>query len=172
MSGRSTVLPVRQPTGPDELPQVLPGRWLVSLCASRNRGHTWIRFENMETGEVRSISRFHLLVGGWFDRDRLRWNYGPTWRTGLHMDRDQRFEADIQDGGIILLFTYLDDPPIYFGGGATGHGVVRNNCVSYTRDAWYFYTGELYDLPGIHSPTDLIRSIEARHPEIRGWGDR
>lgn len=154
---------------------MLPGRWLVSLCVSRNRGHTWIRFENVETGEVRSISRFHLFVGGWFDRERGRWNYGPTWRTGLHMDRDQRYEADIADGGgaggIILLFTYIDDPPIYVGGGVTGHGVVRNNCVSYTRDAWYFYTGELYELPGIHSPTDLINSIAERHPEVRVSGE-
>lgn len=158
---------VRPPIGPEELPHALPGRWLVSLCASRNHGHTWIRFENVETGEVRSISRFHILVGGWFDRNRMRWHYPPTWRTGLSMDRDQRYEEHVQEGGIILLFAYVEDPPIFIGSGPYGHGVVRNNCVTYTRDAWYFYTGEHYELPGIHSPTDLIDAVAERHPEIR-----
>lgn len=159
---------IRRPIGPGAIPQTLPGRWLISLCVSADHGHAWIRYENVETGQVRSISRFHMLVGGWFDREQGRWHYPPTLTWGLSMDRDQRYEQEIRDGGVILLFTYLEDPPVYFGNGPYGHGVVRNNCVTYSRDAWHFYTGEFYELPLLHTPSDLIEAVEEQYPDARG----
>lgn len=154
---------MRQPIGPEEFPERLPGQWLLSLCVSRDHAHAWLRFENVETGEVRSISRYHLFVGGWFDRGRMQWVYPPTFRTGLSMDRDQRYEADVLEGGTLLAYRYVNDPPIFLGSGPYGHGVIRNNCVTYARDAWYFYTGEYYELPLLHTPSDLAEAVAARH---------
>jgi hypothetical protein len=157
---------VRKPTPPDELPDYLPGRWKVSLCVSRNPSHAWIRFQNIETGEVRTISRYHLLVGGWFDFKEFRWNYGLTTRTGVYMDREQPLEDKVQQGKCLLLSTVVDDPKIYRGESASGHGLVVNNCVTYTRDAWEFYTGEKYEMPSMHAPSDLLRAVMLRHPEV------
>jgi hypothetical protein len=107
-----------------------------------------------------------MLVGGWFDRRRMRWVYPPTFYPGLSMDRDQKYEEDVLQEGTLLAFRYVDDPPVFTGGGLYGHGVIRNNCVTYARDAWYFYTGEFYELPALHTPSDLAEAVAARHPEI------
>ena len=163
---------VRRPVGPDDLPQSLPGRWEISLCVADDNGHAWIRFENLDTGEVRSISRFHVLVGGWFDRKEFRWNYAPTFRTGLHMDREQRREPDVADGSEILRTTVVEDPQVFVGKRARGHALVRNNCATYARDAWYFYTGEYWELPEIHSPKHLRESIGREHPAALTAGQR
>ncbi|MBL8850674.1 MAG: hypothetical protein JNG89_13425, partial [Planctomycetaceae bacterium] len=129
---------VRPPTGPADLPDELPGRWRISLCVSDSNDHAWIRFENPENGSIRSIGRYHLLVGGWFDRAHLRWNYAPTLRTGLHMDREQGREADLADGSEILRTAWVENPRIYVARGPRGHALVRNNCATYARDAWHF----------------------------------
>ncbi len=154
---------IRRPLGPDEIPESLPGRWKVSLCI-KAPGHAWIRYENLDTGEVRSISRYHLLVGGWADKKHLRWHYPPTTKSGLYMDREQGLERR-RDGQYLLLSTIIDDPVIYRGDGTHGHGMLVNNCVTYTRDAWHDYTGEWYDLPPAHAPADLRHAVLTRHPE-------
>jgi len=157
---------VRRPIGPADLPEQLPGRWQISLCVSDDNGHAWIRFQNAETGEIRSIGRFHLLVGGWFDRGRLRWNYLPTFRTGLYMDREQRREPELADGSEILRTAWVENPRVYIASGVRGHALVRNNCVTYARDAWRFYTGEYWELPAIHTPKSLRESVGHVHPEV------
>ena len=161
--------PVRKPTGPDELPQSLPGRWKASLCISEKHNHAWIRFESPETGEVRSVSRFHLLVGAWFDADRFRFNYGPTTRAGVYMDREQGLEEGIREGKYVLVSAYVENPVIYRGENeGRGHGVIQNNCCTYTRDCWFRYTGEWYPLhPTVHEPRLMLQSVLARHPEVR-----
>lgn len=157
---------VRPPVGPGDLPEMLPGRWKIALCVSDDNDHAWIRFENPETGSVRSIGRFHLLVGGWFDPRRMRWNYLPTFRTGLYMDREQRREGELADGSEILRSAWVENPQLFVGGGARGHAIVRNNCATYARDAWHFYTGEYWELPAIHSPRTLRESIGRVHPDV------
>jgi hypothetical protein len=158
---------LRKPLGPAELPEMLPGRWKVSLCVLSPPGHAWIRYENVATGEVRSISRFHLLVGGWFDDKQFQWNYGPTVKTGVSMDREQSIEHKYARDRYLLLSTYLDNPRIYKGDhNGRGHGMAVNNCATYTRDAWYFYTGEYYSLSRIHEPAELRRVVIDHHPEI------
>jgi hypothetical protein len=107
---------IRRPVGPDDLPDRLAGRWRISLCVSDDNGHAWIRFENADSGDVRSVGRYHLLVGGWFDRGKRRWNYLPTFRTGLHMDREQRREPDLVDGSEMLRTAWVEDPPLFVGG--------------------------------------------------------
>lgn len=156
---------VHRPLGPDKIPDSLPGRWKVSLCIT-TRGHCWIRYENVETGEIHSVSRYHLLVGGWPDPKRFRWHYPPTTKTGLYMDREQSIEHRRKDDQYLLLSTVIDDPVIYKGEDARGHGMIVNNCVTHTRDAWHFYTGEWYDLPPAHAPADLRRAVLIKHPEV------
>jgi hypothetical protein len=170
-SGSSAVsrTAIRKPTGPAELPQSLPGRWKASLCISEMHNHAWIRFENPESGEVRTVSRFHLLVGAWFDAERFRWNYGPTTRAGVYTDREQSLEKGIAEGKYVLVSAYVENPVIYRGENeGRGHGMIQNNCCTYTRDCWYRYTGEWYPLhPTVHEPRVLLQSILARHPEVR-----
>lgn len=159
---------VRKPLGPDELPESLPGRWRVSLCALEDK-HAWIHFENVDSGEVRTISRFHLLVGGYRNKDEGGWHYPPTFRTGLYMDREQRIEAQRPSDDWQLLTVVVDDPVIFKGksGDARGHGLVVNNCATYARDAWHFYTGDHYWLDRLHSPDDLRAAVLRAHPELR-----
>lgn len=164
--------PVRSPLGPDELPESLPGRWQVSLCLNTEHSHAWIRFQNLETGEVRTVSRFHLLVGGWFDARELHWNYGVTTQTGVYMDREQSLEKGVREGKYVLLTSTVENPRIFKGeNDGHGHGVKTNNCVTYSRDAWYQYTGEYYPLPkGYHGPSVLKNCILHYHPEILSTG--
>jgi hypothetical protein len=157
---------VREPLGPAEIPETLPGHWRASLCIAENNGHAWIRLENCETGEVRSIGRYHLLVGGWFDREHFRWNYPPTFRTGLYMDREQKAEFEQTADECILVTQEVEDPRLLVNDRTRGHGMVRNNCVTYARDIWYVMTGEKFDLPPIHTPRALRKAVEAAHPEL------
>lgn len=157
---------IREPLGPAEIPESLPGRWRVSLCIAENNGHAWIRLENCETGEVRSIGRYHLLVGGWFDREHFRWKYPPTFRTGLYMDREQKAEFQQTADQCILVTQVVEDPRLLVNDRTRGHGMVRNNCVTYARDIWYVMTGEKFDLPPIHTPRALRQAVEAAHPEL------
>ncbi|MBL8849673.1 MAG: hypothetical protein JNG89_08310, partial [Planctomycetaceae bacterium] len=41
-----------------------------------------------------------------------------------------------------------------------------NNCATYARDAWHFYTGEHWELPVIHTPKALRESVGHEHPEV------
>jgi hypothetical protein len=157
---------VRQPLGPAEIPEMLPGRWRASLCIAENNGHAWIRLENCETDEVRTIGRYHLLVGGWFDREHFRWNYPPTFRTGLYMDREQKAEFEQTADECILVTQVVEDPRLLVNDRTRGHGMVRNNCVTYARDIWYVMTGERFDLPPIHTPRALRKAVETAHPEL------
>jgi len=157
---------IREPLGPAEIPESLPGWWRASLCIAENNGHAWIRLENCATGEVRTIGRYHLLVGGWFDRTHLRWNYPPTFRTGLYMDREQKAESLQTAAECILVTREVENPRLQVNDRTRGHGMVRNNCVTYARDIWYVMTGEKFDLPPIHTPRALRKSVEAAHPEL------
>lgn len=155
----------RKSIGPDEIPEQLEGRWKVSLCISR--GHTWIRYQNLKTGEVRSISRYHLLVGSAYDLRHLKWIHRPTMQTGLYMDRERLVDDQVLEGKCLMLSTFVDDPVIFQHDESHGHGIVVNNCVTYARDAWHFYTGEWYELPPVHAPADLLRGVLIRHPEAK-----
>lgn len=145
---------------------MLPGRWSASLCIAENNGHAWIRLQNCETGEVRTIGRYHLLVGGWFDREHFRWNYPPTFRTGLYMDREQKAEFQQTADECILVTKIVDEPRLLVNDRTRGHGMVRNNCVTYARDIWYVMTGERFELPPIHTPRALRKAVEDAHPEL------
>ena len=151
-----------EPKGPDEIPDHLPGLWKVSLYVKEGylRGHAWIRYENLANGEAHTVARFlkgiddvrHPITG---------LELVPSIEiTGLHWDYDLRFEHEIQGSKYCIDSVVIRDPKIFRGSGIYGHGVVRNNCITYGRDAWCYYTGRQYELAAIHLPNRLLR--EAR----------
>jgi hypothetical protein len=67
----------------------------------------------------------------------------------------------------MLLSVYVEDPEI-FGGidDGYGHDGYHNNCVTHARDAWHFYSKELYPLSTFHTPKSLCEQVLARHPDL------
>lgn len=155
-----TELVVPVPTS--QLPEQLPGVWKVSLCAKK--GHTWIRFENQTTKEVRTLGRFARGVGGKWNRETRSWDWRPAPVSGVLMDMELRHEPSIKKGYYILLSVYAKDPKIFRGiNNGVGHHGIRNNCVTYARDAWHFYSNEWYNLPPIHTPASLRKRVIKYH---------
>ena len=154
--------------GPKELPHCLTGLHKVSLCVGRELSHSWIRLENMETGEIVSISRFQTTTGGLTDPKSNVTILQKAKRGGVHIGMEQRYEAKVRKGKYILLSIYVNNPILYKGANnGLGHYEVRNNCVTYARDAWFFYSGEYYPLPRFHAPADLAAQVLKRHPEAK-----
>lgn len=156
---------IRAPLKPDELPTRLPGVWKVSLCI--NDTHAWLRFENQENGTVRSFGRYQRGVGGWWDEEKQRWLYPHAPVAGVYCDMEQKYEPDVRAGKSLLLSVLVKNPKIYRGiGDGFGHGWVRNNCITFARDAWYYYSREWYPLPSLHAPGDLLVQVLKQHPEV------
>ena len=155
-----------QPKGPGEFPKRLTGVWKVSLCCSQN--HSWIRFEDTSNREVHTLGRFQKGAGGDRNHATVGWWVPPVPAAGLMWDQDLRFEpALLTKGRYILLSVMVRDPAVYRGlGDGVGYGPVTNNCATYARDAWHHYSGEWYDLTGIHLPGDLAVAAAHRHSEI------
>jgi hypothetical protein len=144
--------------GPAGLPLQLPGLWRISLCVSR--GHAWIRFQHVETGEVHTLARYAGGFGGELDWRTLRSTWPRARCCGVVWDHDLKYDLGVRTDGCALRCGYVWHPRIYRGR-ANGHGhcVVRMNCATFARDAWHFYTGEWYDLPLIATPSALQRSV-------------
>lgn len=152
---RPTAPGLTQALGPDAIPEQLPGVWRVGLCI-KGSTHAWIRFENVNTGEVHTVGRYAILAGG----------RPPVTRSGLQWDRDLRREEDVRAGKYLLLTVEITDPKIYRGlTNGYGHGLIKNNCATYARDAWRHYSGETYRLSFIETPQDLLARVLERHPE-------
>lgn len=159
-----------EPKGPNELPKRLEGLWKVSLCI--NPAHCWIRFEQTETGEVHTLGRYPKGVGGKRDPETGEWLWPDAELAGLQWDLDLQHEQEVQQGKYRLLSVLVKNPPIYRGRtNGFGHGYWHNNCATYARDAWHYYSGEGYPLPRIHTPDDLLLEVLQRHPELRSSED-
>lgn len=152
--------------GPKEIPYRLEGWWRVSLCVKEglHRGHAWIRFENVHTGMVHTIGRFKDGVRGVRHRATREWLYDPITVSGLYWDHDIRYEHEVRQGEYLQGTVLLEHPWVYRGDNVFGHGVIRNNCVTYARDAWKFYSGQELDLSWIHTPERLLKSATDRKP--------
>jgi hypothetical protein len=143
----------------------LHGLWKVSLCITR--GHAWIRYESVDTGEVHTIGRYSKGEGGRVDPQTGRQVWPETQEAGLQWDMDLRYEPHIRKGRFLLLSVLVDSPRIIRGEkDGYGHGIWHVNCVTYARDAWACYTGEYYDLPIIALPDDFRAEVVRRHPEV------
>jgi hypothetical protein len=157
--------PLRIPKGPRELPDKLAGIWKVSICATRH--HTWIRFENVHTHEVRTLGRFQKGAPGLTDSRTGQAIIPPLQESGVHMDLDLMFEDEIRSGRFILLSVILKNPTIYRGGNnGFGYTFCRQNCTSYARGAWQFYSGEDYPQLWLDMPEDFAYFIWKRHPQV------
>jgi hypothetical protein len=159
------------PQGPDNIPCCLEGVWKVSLCIESylgKCGHTWMRFENTETGEVHTTARYIKGYGGVRDIDTGCWMYRPAKVSGVQWDLDMKREHLIGSRRAHIVTTLVENPRIFRGrNNGYGHGRTVNNCVTYTRDAWHYYTGEYYKLPPLlHTADTLLRRISKCHPEI------
>lgn len=163
---RATVL------GPDQIPHQLRGVWRIGLCVKEGitKGHCWIRYENVHTGEVHTVGRFQKGIRGVRDRRTREWLYPDIEVSGLYWDFDVRHELDVRQGKYLLSTVVARDPRI-FRENTHGHGTVRNNCVTYARDAWRYYAGREYELSLLHLPNKLRdeavadRSLETpQHP--------
>ena len=147
--------------GPEKVPRQLFGTWNVSLCvkAGLHRGHAWIRYQNVETGEVHTVGRFQKNVRPTKRRSSRVTLYPRTKESGLHWDYDWRFEHEVRQGKHVVGSVVVRDPLIFGYEDADGHGVIRDNCITYARDAWQYYSGQQYQLAVIHTPEGFLRTI-------------
>ncbi len=140
--------------GPSGLPIQLVGIWDISLCVGTT--HSWIRFENVETGEVHTCGRYGKGFGGITDKSSgaAVWPAAPA--GGVIWDMDLLYEHGVRQDKRVLRVVRVLNPLIYRGLlNGYHHFGVRINCTTYARDAWFFYTGEYYHLPLIASPDAL-----------------
>lgn len=147
--------------GPGAFPTQLHGPWKISLCGTWR--HNWIRFENVETGEVHTASRYNRGRGGMRSSSGKQiWPDAPA--TGVTWDMDLKYEPDVARGKHILRSCYVRDPLTYLGKHrGRGHLYVWLNCASYTRNAWTFYTGERYCLFPVAAPCLLNHAVRMRN---------
>ncbi len=155
---------VQAPTagGPEVVPDRLSGDWRVSLCVKEglHRGHAWIRYENVRTGEVHTIGRFQKNVRPTRRRSTGELLYPRTKVSGLHWDYDWRYEHEVRQGEYIVESVYVRDPWIFEHDDPYGHRTLRDNCVTYARDAWEYYSGQRYELSLVHTPEGFLHTIE------------
>jgi len=152
--------------GPSELPQQLAGVWDISLCVGDT--HAWIRFENVESGEIHTCGRYGKGFGGITDRisGMSLWPPGPA--GGVVWDMDLLYEHGIRSDKRMLRVVRVSNPVVYRGSlNGYHHFGVRMNCTTYARDAWYFYTGEYYHLPAIAAPHALASQVN-KHAILGG----
>lgn len=151
-----------------DAPERLEGRWEIALCASPGK-HTWLRMQSLQTGEVVTISRYRKGAGGDPSLDGEAFERSKASRSGVWLNREVKSYGPGREH--VLLTTVVADPVLYRGqGGGDGHHGIRNNCVTYTRNAWAFYTGVHYDLPVLHSPTTLWHIVRTDRDRRLGLG--
>lgn len=159
--------------GPAEMPCRLEGQWKVSLCIYTkcgDTGHTWLRYQNVETGEVHTVGRYQKDHGGTKNPDTGEWVYPPAPISGVIFDLDLKREKLLRSGEAHAISCYVNNPIVFKGAnGGYGHGGHRDNCVTHARDGWRYFTGEYYDLGVLfQTPTELQRAVVRRHPEFLG----
>jgi hypothetical protein len=93
--------------------------------------------------------------------------YRPAQIDGVQWDLDMQQEYLIGSRQVFIVTTLVENPRIYRGrNNGYGHGCIVNNCVTYARDAWHYYSGEYYVLhSGCHTADTLQRAICRQHPE-------
>ncbi len=147
--------------GPSELPPQLVGVWEISLCVGDT--HAWIRFENVETGEVHTCGRYGKGFGGITDKLSGMSIWPPAPVGGVLWDMDLLYEQGIRSDKRVLRLVRVSNPVVYRGSwNGYHHFGVRMNCATYARDEGSFYTGEYYHLPAIASPDALATQVKRR----------
>jgi hypothetical protein len=131
---------------PDQLPSSLPGTWKISLCIAGEQ--SWLRLEDLKTGEFHTLSR------------------GGQNPQGVQWDLDVARESEITSTSHIRASTTVQNPRVFRGTQKDrGYGPSTGNCAGFSRDAWYFYSGEWYPLPSPPSAAALRELVLRKHPE-------
>ncbi|MFO0889689.1 MAG: hypothetical protein U0790_11190 [Isosphaeraceae bacterium] len=152
--------------GPTQLPVQLPGLWIVSLCVSDT--HAWIRYQHTVTGEIHTCGRYGRGFGSITDSSTGKRLWPAAVSSGVQWDMDIQYDRGLRRDMRVLRSTLIRNPIIYRGTlNGFGHLGVRINCVTYARDAWYFYTREYFPLPVIASPRALAARAEKGPPPGR-----
>ena len=116
---------------------------MVSLCVGDT--HAWIRYQNVETGEVHTCGRYGRGFGSLTDSRTGQRLWPAAGSSGVQWDMDMMYDHGLRSDMRILRSAVVNNPVIYRGAlNGFGHLGVRVNCVTYARDAWYFYTREYY----------------------------
>lgn len=158
---------------PCEFPVRFAGRWKISLCIfvkCGDPGHSWLRYQNCETGEIHTVGRYQKDHGGTKNPDTGEWVYPPAPISGVIYDLDLKREKQLLSGEAHAISCYVNDPIVWRGeNGGFGHGGHRANCVTHCRDGWQYFTGERYDVGVVfQSPLELQKEIVKRHPDFLG----
>jgi hypothetical protein len=136
---------------------------MVSLCVSDT--HAWIRYQNVETGEVHTCGRYGRGFGSVTDSLTGKRLWPAAGSSGVQWDMDMMYDHGLRQDMRVLRSTMVQHPIIYRGSlKGFGHLGVRMNCTTYARDAWYFYTREFYPLPPIATPRALAERAKTGPP--------
>ena len=124
--------------------------------------------------DVHSVGKYEHGYGGRRD-DAGRIIIPPVTIPGIQWDREKFKEQGFRDGLFPHRTIIIKDPKIYKGTTPCCFSVLDNNCTTYARDAWYFYSGEWAPLPGPDLPSTLRawvipmnQPVKKVVPKVRG----
>lgn len=105
----------------------------------------------METGKVHTTGRYKNGYGGRIDENGTFID-PPIAVSGIQWDKDTLKEEGIKNNKFAIRSVTVCNPVIFKGENQFGYGVWGNNCATYARDAWYYYSGEYFYMPGPDFP--------------------
>jgi hypothetical protein len=155
-----SVPPNFRPGGPSDVPDKLDGTWQVSIVVGG--GHAYIRYENTETGETHTVGNYEHGYGGRIDANG-RVIIPPVTLPGLQWDQDMKKEAGFKGDLFQSRTVVIKDPVIYKDSTPFEYGWYGDNCTTYAKDAWHFYTGEVYFIVGPDVPGYLESAIKFKN---------
>ncbi|HEX6985921.1 MAG TPA: RHS repeat-associated core domain-containing protein, partial [Planctomycetaceae bacterium] len=130
------------PKGPTGVPKRLDGPWEVSIVGSGDGFHCWIRYQSLDNpDEVHTAGRYASDYGGRYDANGNEL-VPPVKTPGIQWDRDLMKEDGYKSGLWARRSMVVYNPEIYVGTSPYGYSKWGNNCSTYARDAWYFYSRE------------------------------
>jgi len=164
------LVPNFQPGGPSDVPDRLKGTWRISLVAGG--GHAWIRFENTDTGDVHTVGNYAHGFGGRYDAQGNQ-IVPPVAVSGLQWDQDMPKDKGFKAGIFPYRSVYVEDPEVYKDKTPYSYSELNDNCATYARDAWYYYSGEWRYLPGPDLPGTLENWIREKNDPLADelWDD-
>ncbi len=146
------------PDSANDMPDVLPGRWRVTICAhgedkNDKPGHAWIVYEELgeggcPTGVVHTAGNYASGYGR-TDTGETVSSPGAQWDWPKDIKNWKEGKATYQRSAIIK-----DPKPLEM----IGYWGPQRNCATYARDAWYHHTGEYLHFP-LHDPIGWPRYL-------------
>jgi len=165
-----------------KLPRKLSGTWkvsIVTLTADQigDCSHSYIRFENVETKEVHTLSKYPPLDYGFVSpSDPNAW-VNPRGSKGVYWDYDLIYEKFVKSGQARMRSVDIVDPVLFFGKQPNDYTLGFDNCTTFAEQAWYFYAKEQFiditpaDPAAASRNIDLFNAMEQQHAdELKALG--